>query len=132
MKYVIVPAIRSEATHINNADGSTVYIFNVTDIVVDDSHTIIESIDDYTPINRVQEPVPTEIPLWAFRQVLEEDGLLSTIQSATSGNAIVKNYLEYGNIVLRGSQTLNTIATQLGKSESEIDQLFIRANRIVL
>jgi hypothetical protein len=73
------------------------------------------------------KPVPAEVPLWAFRQVLIEDGLLATILAAVQGNEILLNFIEYGNFVDRSSPALATLAAQLGKTDAEVDEFFRRA-----
>ena len=77
-------------------------------------------------------PVPTSVPLWAFRQVLLEDNLLAAIQTAVSANTLAANFLEYGNFVDRSSPLLAEIATGLGKTDAEVDGLFRRAAAIRL
>lgn len=77
------------------------------------------------PIVRPERPVPVSVPLWAFRAILIEDGLLGAVISAA--NDEVKNFLEYGNTVERKSPALVSLATQLGKTEEDVDNLFRRA-----
>lgn len=77
-------------------------------------------------------PVPAEVPLWAFRQVLIEDGLLAGILAAVSSNAVLTNFLEYGNFVSRGSPSLAQMAAQLGKTSDEVDDYFRRAAALSL
>jgi hypothetical protein len=72
-------------------------------------------------------PVPRSVPLWAFRQVLIEDDLLATILAAIAADAVLLNFLEYGNFVDRASPSLAALAAQLGKTETEVDELFRRA-----
>lgn len=75
-------------------------------------------------------PVPREVPLWAFRQILIEDGLLETIVSDLSSDPILLNFLEYGNFVTRSSPALKALATKLGKTDLEVDEVFRRARKI--
>lgn len=75
---------------------------------------------------------PTEVPLWAFRQVLIEDGMLDPILEKIKDNAVLINFLEYGNYVTRSSPSLTTIANQFNKSSAEIDELFRRASTLQL
>jgi len=70
---------------------------------------------------------PVAVPLWAFRQVLIDDGLLTTVQSAVAGNSVISNFLEYGNFVSRSSPALEQLAISLGKTSDEVDALFRRA-----
>ena len=73
---------------------------------------------------------PATVPLWAFRQVLIEDGLLATVQVAVAKSAALTNFLEYGNFVDRASPALAQLATGLGKSSDEVDALFRRAGAL--
>ena len=75
---------------------------------------------------------PPSVPLWAFRQVLIEDGLLAQVQALAAGNAAVLNFLEYGNFVDRRSPALAGIATALGKTDAEVDDFFRRAAALKL
>lgn len=77
-------------------------------------------------------PPPASVPLWAFRQVLLEDNLLAAIQTAVQANTLAANFLEYGNFVDRSSPLLAEIATGLGKTDAEVDDLFRRAAAIRL
>lgn len=77
-------------------------------------------------------PVPSEVPLWALRQILIEDGLLATILADAASNPILVNFLEYGNYVVRSSLTLRALATKLGKTDAEIDEVFRRASKLKL
>ena len=81
---------------------------------------------------KVALPPPASVPLWAFRQVLIEDGLLPTILAAVQGNVVLTNFLEYGNFVDRSSPSLAAIATQLNKTSDEVDQMFRRAAALKL
>lgn len=75
-------------------------------------------------------PVPSEVPLWAFREVLIEFSLLNTLLDAISQiqdtitRARLTNFLEYGNYIVRSSPTVNSLGAALGKSPEEIDELF--------
>jgi hypothetical protein len=73
------------------------------------------------------QPVPESVPLWSLRQVLMEDGLLDTILAAVQNNAVLLNFLEYGNYVNRDSPSLAALAAQLERTSDEVDNLFRRA-----
>jgi hypothetical protein len=72
-------------------------------------------------------PVPSEVPLWALRQVLIEDDLLGAVLSAVESNAALLNFIEYGNFVDRSSPALAALAAQLQKTSDDLDDLFRRA-----
>jgi hypothetical protein len=70
------------------------------------------------------------VPLWAFRQILIEDGLLATVQASVANNSLITNFLEYGNFVDRSNPTLSQLAESLGKTSDDLDTLFRRAGAL--
>lgn len=139
MKYLFSPDSR-KGTHVRKADGERGILREYADTVTVEPVTALVSPDDFEPYvaptqpapPAAPEPVPAEVPLWAFRQVLIEDSLLATILAAVEGNAVLVNFLEYGNFVDRASPSLATIAAQLGKTDAEVDQIFRRADALKL
>jgi hypothetical protein len=75
---------------------------------------------------------PAAVPLWAFRQVLIEEGLLASVQAAVAQSATLTNFLEYGNFVDRASPALASLATALGKTPADVDAMFRRAGALKL
>lgn len=78
------------------------------------------------------EPVPQQVPMWAVRTVLQNDNLFDQAQSlitASSDNAL-KNIWEYGNFAVRNSNAINSLATSLGLTSEQVDQMFRDANNI--
>lgn len=76
--------------------------------------------------------VPQQVPMWAVRTVLQNDGLFDQAQGlieASSDNAL-KNIWEYGNFADRNSTAINTLATALGLTSAQVDQMFIDAGNI--
>lgn len=87
-----------------------------------------------TPLPAPVEPVPVpqQVPMWAVRTVLQNDGLFDQAQAlveATSDNAL-KNIWEYGNYALRSSQAINSLALALALTDEQVDQMFIAANHL--
>jgi len=82
----------------------------------------------------IVKPVPSQVPLWAFRQVLIEDGLLDSVLarvndlSDATQRAVIENYLEYGNFIDRESDTLASLATSMNIAASQLDDIFRRAS----
>lgn len=83
-------------------------------------------------------PVPSEVPLWAFRQVLIEDGQLEQIEAFVTGlpDAMLRkklqNFLLTGNFIMRNSPSLSALASEINKTPAEIDDIFRRAAAVVL
>lgn len=81
--------------------------------------------------------VPFEVPLWAMRTVLRQSGLFQLVLDAIDAfeepiRTIALDFLEYGNFVERRSNTTLLIQQITQKSDEEVDQLFIEANKLKL
>jgi hypothetical protein len=78
--------------------------------------------------------IPQQVPMWAVRTVLQNDGLFDQAQALineTSDNAL-KNVWEYGNFADRNSRAISVLAIELGLTEAQIDQMFIDANNLTV
>lgn len=78
--------------------------------------------------------VPQQVPMWAVRTVLQNDSLFDQAQAlvnASTDNAL-KNVWEYGNFADRNSNAIISLATALGLTSEQVDQMFIDANGIVV
>jgi len=87
-----------------------------------------------TPNPYVPPPpaIPQQVPMWAVRTVLQNDGLFDQAQALineTSDNAL-KNVWEYGNFADRNSNAINSLATALDLTNEQVDQMFIDANNL--
>ena len=87
-----------------------------------------------TPNPYVPPPpaIPQQVPMWAVRTVLQNDGLFDQAQAlieASADNAL-KNVWEYGNFADRNSTAIATLATALDLTEAQVDQMFIDANNL--
>lgn len=73
--------------------------------------------------------IPQCVPMWTVRTVLQTHKLFDQAQAliAASDNIALKNLWEYGNEIRRTSSTLEALATALGLSSEQVDQLFIEA-----
>lgn len=81
--------------------------------------------------------VPNEVPLWCIKAILNEMGLLEIVEGAlTQLEEPLKsraNYIwNYGNIIKRDSLTVAFIGQALQKSDTEIDEIFVNADKIEL
>ena len=89
-----------------------------------------------TPNPYVPPPpaIPQQVPMWAVRTVLQSDGLFDQAQAlieASTDNAL-KNVWEYGNFADRNSAAIATLATALGLTSEQVDQMFIDANNLTV
>lgn len=77
-------------------------------------------------------PVPDQVPMWAVRTVLQNDGLFDKAQTLVneSGDVALKNVWEYGNFADRNSRAINVIAIELDLTVAQVDQMFIDANAL--
>jgi hypothetical protein len=87
-----------------------------------------------TPNPYVPPPptIPQQVPMWAVRTVLQNDGRFDEINAIIAGSSdlALKNVWEYGNFADRNSVAINTIAYTLGLTEPQVDQMFIDANNL--
>ena len=92
--------------------------------------------DGNTPLPYVPPPpaIPQQVPMWAVRTVLQNDGLFDQAQAlieASTDNAL-KNVWEYGNFADRNSNAINSLGAALGLTSEQIDQMFIDANNLTV
>lgn len=76
--------------------------------------------------------IPQQVPMWAVRTVLQNDGLFDqadALVKASTDNAL-KNVWEYGNFADRNSNAIATLAAALGLTSEQVDQMFIDANNL--
>lgn len=123
MKAILIPGGIFPATHIRNSDGTR---WHLREIPAGYNGPTADAAD-FTPLPTRPSPVPSTVPLWAFREVLMDDGLLAPVLAAVQTDPRVLNFLEYGNFVDRASPALATLAAQLGKTDAEVDEFFRRA-----
>lgn len=79
-------------------------------------------------------PIPQHVPMWAVRTVLQSDNLFDqadALVKASTDNAL-KNVWEYGNFADRNSNAVNSLATAIGLTSAQVDQMFIDANNLVV
>ena len=78
--------------------------------------------------------VPSQIPLWAAKVVLNENGLLDQADAivANANNRTLTLIWEYGNFLDRNSPLLATMADTIGLSNTQLDTMFITANSLTV
>lgn len=89
-----------------------------------------------TPNPYVPPPpaIPQQVPMWAVRTVLQNDGLFDqadALVKASTDNAL-KNVWEYGNFADRNSNAIATLSAALGLTSEQVDQMFIDANGLIV
>ena len=93
---------------------------------------------EVAPINNKQtwklveipKEVPQEItPLQSKLQLLEI-GLLDEVEALVTADRKVQLYWEYASVIERDNEILLMMATSLGMTEEQLDDLFIKANKL--
>lgn len=86
-----------------------------------------------TPNPYVPPPaIPQQVPMWAVRTVLQNDGLFDQAQALINetSDVALKNVWEYGNFADRNSRAISVLAIKLSLTEAQVDQMFIDANNL--
>ena len=80
----------------------------------------------------MDQPVPQQVPMWAVRTVLQNDGLFDQAQAAITASTdnALKNVWEYGNFADRSSKAIASLAVTLNLTDAQVDQMFIDANNL--
>ena len=84
---------------------------------------------------QAQSAVPASVELWKFRAACQQRGILDAITAWIAAQPeppriALTAFMEYGTEVPRDAETVEQIAKALGKSDADIDALFIAANSI--
>ena len=79
-------------------------------------------------------PVPLIAQLWAIRTVLHNTGYFDQFQAAidASTDVALKNFWQYGTTIDRSSAIIDSLATSLGFTSEQVDQLFRDADAVTL
>jgi hypothetical protein len=81
------------------------------------------------PVTYVEHVVIPNISMRQARLALLADGLLDDVETALS-TPEYKIWWEYSTVVERSNYLVNDILKILGKSDAEIDQMFIGASQL--
>jgi hypothetical protein len=79
------------------------------------------------------DPVPQSCAMWQARAILIEDDLLDDVNGVLDSipdekaRKLAQAKFEYSSTVRRDDPLVTQVIPQLGKSEVEIDQMFVRA-----
>lgn len=80
--------------------------------------------------------VPQSVAMWQARAILIEDDLLDDVNAVLARipdekmRKLAQAKFEYSSTVRRDDPLVTEVIPQLGKSEVEIDQMFVRAARL--
>ncbi len=93
----------------------------VAEFVVPPGATIIDP-------DPVSHPVPASVTPRQFRMALTRAGLRAAVEAAISaGDQDTKDWYEYSTAFIRATPVLNAMATAMGKTPADIDNLFFLA-----
>lgn len=107
---------------------------------VPNGHLVFESLDEldswkqshsdlFPSEPEVSEPVPEEVPLWAFRAVLTIQGITPQVEALINGlpepqKTVANVQWVYGNYIIRTHPLIVALGSQLGMTEAQIDDVF--------
>lgn len=113
-------------TIVNAETGESVTV-DLTQEEIAEQETLAQAI-----ASELATHVPMQVPMWAVRTVLQNDGLFDQAQSliTSSNDNALKNIWEYGNFAVRNSATINSLASALNLTSDQVDQMFRDANSI--
>ena len=79
--------------------------------------------------------VPASVPLWKFRVACKRAGIFDSVSAWIAAQpepprVEIDEFWNYAPEVPRDSETVEKIAKALGKTDADIDALFISANSI--
>lgn len=82
-----------------------------------------------------QNPIPNEVPLWAFRSILtllnldtQVDNLINSLPEPQKTVARVQ--WQYGNFIERNHPLIDSLGTNLGLTKEQIDNVFKEASKL--
>jgi hypothetical protein len=82
-----------------------------------------------------QNPIPSEVPLWAFRSILtimgiapQVDALINSLPEPQKTVASVQ--WQYGNFIERNHPLIDSLGTNLGLTKEQIDNVFVEASKL--
>lgn len=89
----------------------------------------------YTYPGPAPVPVPESVDAWKFRAVCEQQGLTVSIDAFIASQdepprIALEKFWQSGTEVPRNNHMVKAIAEALGKTEAQIDALFIAASQI--
>lgn len=80
-------------------------------------------------------PPPSEVPLWAFRAILNVMGLASNVEQLINSleepqKTIANIQWNYGNFIERNHPLIDSLGSQIGLDHSQIDYIFREASKL--
>lgn len=82
-----------------------------------------------------QNPIPNEVPLWAFRAILTIQGLASSVESLINTlpepqKTVANVQWQYGNFIVRNHPLIDSLGTDLRLTKEQIDNVFKEASKL--
>lgn len=82
-----------------------------------------------------KKPIPTEIPLWAFRSILTLQGYASQVDSLILAlpepqKTIANVQWQYGNFIERNHPLIDALGAELGLTKEDINNIFKEASKL--
>lgn len=116
------------------ADTPEQHADRVLQILGSDPAAVLQAYADGVP-PELPARVPREIPNWRVKAVLHQMGLLDRVEQSISAvpepsGTIIRLAWSGDAKFARHSQTVLTLATSLGLSPDQVDEIFIRAEAI--
>jgi hypothetical protein len=87
-------------------------------------------------LTRKPRPAPAEVPLWRIKLIASDtphgNGTLLEAIDALVGGTQAEFVWQYGTVLVRRSKTLEALAAELGLTAEQVDQLFRKAQRLIV
>lgn len=97
----------------------------------------VEPSNLFTEEEEIEANTPTEVPLWKLRFILSQMGLEESIieimNELPEPQKTAAIYIwNYGNSIDRQSSTVHFIQTALGLTNTQVNNIYIQANSLIL
>lgn len=137
-KYVSYDPQTGELVAANILDVAPEYGIAVSDEVYADwlsyrANAARDGVELLPPAPPPKPPVPPFVAMWQARAIMIEDDILDDVNAYLAAipdekeRRVAQAKFEYSNTVRRDDPLAKFVIPQLGKSEAEIDAMFIRA-----
>lgn len=117
------------------ADTPEQYVERIQQILGSDPASVLQALVDGAPLPPAPPRVPREIANWRAKAILAHMGLLASVEAAIEAlpepDCTVVSLAWAGDAKLtRGGKTVLALASVLGLSEDQLDQLFVSAEAL--
>jgi hypothetical protein len=118
-----------EATHVDS-DGNFYSIREIPISSIAIGPAVVTDISDMTAIPPVPPKVPSLVTPLQMRKALRLSGLKASVDAALSqAPETIQEEWEYATEVLRNNANLIAVAYSIGKTDADIDSLFVLAGK---